>query len=63
MTEKYNIYRNGKQIFSGLTQMEYLDRMEDLSIEYYQTGHPNPQDLKTEIQSGRLNGIKNIYNK
>tara|TARA_B100000519_G_scaffold71895_1_gene61861 strand:- start:223 stop:384 length:162 start_codon:yes stop_codon:yes gene_type:complete len=49
MTEKYNIYRNGKQIFSGLTQMEYFDRMEDLSIEYYQTGVPNPHDLKTEI--------------
>ena len=49
MTEKYNIYRNGKLIFSGLTQMEYFDRMEDLSIEYYKTGVPNPQDLKTEI--------------
>ena len=49
MAEKYNIYCKGKEIFSGLTQMEYFDRMEDLSIEYYQTGHPNPQDLKTEI--------------
>ena len=37
------------QIFSDLTQMEYFDIMEDLSIEYYQTGLPSPQDLRTEI--------------
>ena len=49
MAEKYNIYCREKQIFSGLTQMEYFDRMEDLSIEFYQTGHPSPQDLRTEI--------------
>tara|TARA_Y100001973_G_C5205678_1_gene341380 strand:- start:1246 stop:1407 length:162 start_codon:yes stop_codon:yes gene_type:complete len=49
MREKYNIYLKEKQIFSGLTETEYFDRMEDMSIEYYQTGHPNPQDLRTEI--------------
>mgnify|MGYP001203418829 FL=1 len=47
--DKYNIYCKGKQIFSDLSQMEYFDIMEDLSIEYYQTGLPSPQDLRTEI--------------
>ena len=47
--EKYSIYCEGKLMFSDLTQMEYFDRMEDLSIQYYQTGFPDPQDLKTEI--------------
>ena len=46
---KYNIYCKEKQIFSDLSQMEYFDIMEDLSIEYYQTGLPSPQDLRTEI--------------
>ena len=47
--DRYSIYCKGKQIFSDLTQMEYFDIMEDLSIEYYQTGLPSPQDLRTEI--------------
>ncbi len=47
--EKYSIYHGGKLLYSDLTQSEYFDIMENLSIEFYQTGTPNPQDLKTEI--------------
>ena len=47
--ELYNIYCKGKKIYSHLTQEEYFDTMEDLSIEYYQTGSPRPEDLDTEI--------------
>ena len=47
--DKYNIYCKEKQIYSDLSQIEYFNIMEDLSIEFYQTGTPNPQDLKTEI--------------
>jgi len=49
--ESYNIYRNGSKIYTNLTQGEYFDIMEDLSIEYYQTGSPSPEDLYTEITS------------
>lgn len=45
----YNILRNGKKIYSSLTEQEYFDTMEDLSIEFYQTGSPNPVEIKTEI--------------
>ena len=48
-TESYNIYRKGSKIYTGLTQEEYFDIMEDLSIEFYQTGSPSPEDLYTEI--------------
>ena len=48
-TEKYNILCNGRKIFSDLTEEEYFDTMEDLSIEFYQTGSPRPEDLETEI--------------
>ena len=47
--ERYNILCNGRRIFSGLSEEEYFDTMEDLSIEFYQTGSPRPEDLETEI--------------
>mgnify|MGYP001321110762 FL=1 len=47
--ELYNIIVNNKVVFSSLTQMEMFERLEDLSIEFYQTGTPNPNDIKTEI--------------
>ena len=49
--ERYNILCRGRKIYSNLTEEEYFDLMEDLSIEYYQTGAPNPQELETEILS------------
>jgi hypothetical protein len=45
----YNILCKGRRIYTALTEEEYFNTMEDLSIEYYQTGSPNPEDLETEI--------------
>jgi hypothetical protein len=47
--ERYNILCKGRRIYSALTEEEYFNVMEDLSIEYYQTGSPRPEDLETEI--------------
>jgi hypothetical protein len=47
--ESYNIYCKGRKLYSNLTEEEYFDMMEDLSIEYYQTGSPRPEDLETKI--------------
>ena len=47
--DRYNILRNGSIIYTNLTEEEYFNIMEDLSIEFYQTGSPNPEELKTEI--------------
>ena len=47
--ESYNILCKGKKIYSNLTEEEYFNVMEDLSIEFYQTGSPNPNELETEI--------------
>jgi hypothetical protein len=47
--ETYNILCKGRKIYSNLTEEEYFSIMEDLSIEYYQTGSPDPKDLETEI--------------
>jgi hypothetical protein len=47
--ECYNILCKGRRIYTSLTEEEYFNIMEDLSIEYYRTGSPQPEDLETEI--------------
>jgi hypothetical protein len=49
MKEKYNILHKKEIIYSNLTEEEYFDTMENLSAEFYQTGSPNPNEIKTEI--------------
>ena len=48
MTSRYNVLRDGKVIFTNISQMEYFDIMENLAIEFYQTGSPTSDQLKTE---------------
>jgi len=54
--ESYSILHNGRMIYKNLTRLEYFDMMEDLSIEYYQTGSPRPEDLETKIIRRLNNG-------
>jgi len=49
MTEVYTILHNNKVLHKDLTENEYFDIMEDLSQEFYETGFPRPQDLKTKV--------------
>ena len=45
----YNILCKGRKIYSNLTEEEYFNTMEDLSVKYYQTGFPNPEEIETEV--------------
>jgi hypothetical protein len=47
--ETYNILCKGRKIYTGLTEEEYFNTVEDLSIQFYQTGSPQPEDIETEI--------------
>jgi len=49
MSDVYTILHEGKVLHENLTEEEYFDMMENLSIEFYQTGSPRPEDLKTKI--------------
>ena len=49
MKSRYNILRNNKVIFENLSEMEYFDMMEDLAVEFYQTGTPHPDEITYEI--------------
>ena len=47
--EFHRILVNGKILYDLLGMTEFFDRMDDLAIEYYQTGHPDPGSITTEI--------------
>ena len=46
---KYNILCKGRRIYTNLTEEEYFNIMEDLAIQYYQTGSPSPGEIETEF--------------
>ena len=50
--DRYDIYINEELKFSDLSQHEMMDMMEDLAIEFYQTGKPNPADVRTVSKKG-----------
>ena len=50
--DTYTILINGKEVYTSLSQMEYFERMEDLSLDFYQTAVPNPDDIQTKIIKG-----------
>ena len=49
MSTRYDILCKGHRIYKNLGQLEYFEVMEDLAIEYYQTGSPDPSELETVI--------------
>lgn len=57
--QRYNILCKGRRIYSSLTEEEYFNIMEDLSIQFYQTGSPKPEDLETEILSENYSWLQN----
>ena len=46
MTNKYNILCKG---IHRTHREEYFNTMEDLAIDFYRTGSPNPNEIETEI--------------
>ena len=54
--ELYRILIDSEVIFDALGQSEYFNRIEDLSIQFYQTGSPNPDSLRTEIYLEDIDG-------
>ena len=48
-SDRYTILRKNKRLFTNLTEDEYLEIMQDLAIEFYETGSPKPEHLRTII--------------
>jgi hypothetical protein len=49
MSTRYDILCKDEILYKDLGQLEYFEVMEDLAIEYYQTGSPDPSELETKI--------------
>ena len=45
----YTILKNGKEVFSGLSQSEYFDRMQDFAVEFYITGKNDTSEYTTQM--------------
>ena len=54
--ELYRIIIDGKEVFTALGQGEYFNRMEDYALEFYQTGSPHPDNIKTVTYLEDING-------
>jgi hypothetical protein len=54
--EFYNILCKGRKIYSNLTEEEYFNTMEDLAIDFYLSGTPQPNEIETEIIGETLDG-------
>ena len=54
--ELYRILIDSEVIFDALGQSEYFNRIEDLSIQFYQTGSPHPDSLRTESYLEDIDG-------
>lgn len=49
MNTEYNILCKGRKIYTNLTEEEYFNTMEDLAIDFYRSGSPNPNEIETEV--------------
>ena len=45
----YTILKDGKEVFSKLSQSEYFDRMQDYAVEFYLTGKNDPSEFTTKM--------------
>ena len=54
--ELYKIFVDDKEVFTGLGQGEYFSRMEDYALEFYQTGSPHPDSIKTITYMEEIDG-------
>ena len=54
--ELYKILINDEEVFTALGQGEYFRIMEDYALEFYQTGTPHPDTIKTITYMENIDG-------
>ena len=53
--ELYSISYEGKILAEGLTEEEYMDKMQDLADEFFANGTPHPLELRTSMTNNGKN--------
>tara|TARA_X000000368_G_scaffold249919_1_gene197392 strand:+ start:137 stop:355 length:219 start_codon:yes stop_codon:yes gene_type:complete len=51
-TELYNITIEGGEIYTGLSEEQFMDKMMELSSCYYETGYPSPDLITHQTYNG-----------
>tara|TARA_E500000081_G_C6005584_1_gene293262 strand:- start:66 stop:284 length:219 start_codon:yes stop_codon:yes gene_type:complete len=51
-TELYNITIQDGEIYTGLSEEEFMDKMIELSQCYYETGYPSPDIISHQTYNG-----------
>ena len=52
--ELFNISHKGKILYKGLTEEEYMDKMQDLADEFFEKGTPHPLELVTDVKEEEI---------
>ena len=52
--ELYSISYEGKILEAGLTEEEYMDKMQDLADEFFKSGTPHPLNLVTDVKEEEI---------
>ena len=52
--ELYSISYDGKILAEGLTEEEYMDKMQDLADEFFKSGTPHPLNLVTDVKEEEI---------
>ena len=51
--ELFKITIQGGEVYSDLSEEEFMDKMTELSSCYYETGYPDPQTISHETYYGK----------
>ena len=54
--ELYSISYKGEVLAEGLTEEEYMDKMQDLADQFFADGSPHPLELITDVKLEETNG-------
>ena len=54
--ELYSISYKGEVLAEGLTEEEYMDKMQDLADQFFADGSPHPLELRTDVKFEETNG-------
>lgn len=46
---RYNVFCEGRKIYSELSEEDFFDVMEDLAQEFYEKGSPEPHTITHEL--------------
>jgi len=57
----FEVYVSGELVFSTNDEDAALDKIQDLALDYYETGHPDPSTIEY-VRHGEIESLPNWEN-